>query len=158
MVYKYEWRATKYAIPAQQAGEYIHDLSIKENGITAESLLEHSRDENALLHSCFEWDNTKAAEKYRLNQARGIISNLVAIQINEKPQAPVRSFVSVTETKHSEKGRFMPIVEAITNDKSRVIVLENATRELQQIREKYATLEELFSVWAAIDRILGDKK
>ena len=62
MIYKY--KATQYKVPAQKAGEYLEKLNAKEGGLTAERLLDVSRPKRALLHDCFDWDDTRAAEKY----------------------------------------------------------------------------------------------
>lgn len=153
MVYKY--KATQYKIPAQVAGEYLNELGEKEGGLTAETLLEASRPEEALLHDCFEWDDSLAAERFRLRQARSFIGNIVAVEIQGKPVEKTRAFVSVTETAHREKGVFVPIVTAMSDERSRETVLKNALFELQAFKEKYRTLSELAKVFEAIDELTG---
>ena len=59
---------------AQLVGEQI--LSIGESA-TAQQVLDKGRDDNTELHKCFEWNNDIAAEKYRLDQARSVLRNLV---------------------------------------------------------------------------------
>lgn len=116
MVYKYEYKATRYKVPAQQAGEYIATLTEKEGGITPNRLLDISRDETALLHDCFEWDDTVAAEMHRLNQARFFIRNLVCVKVDSEEKAkPTRAFINVLPAEHA-KGNFKPLVKALTND------------------------------------------
>lgn len=151
MVYKY--RATRYSIPAQAAGEYLHELSEKENGITAEKVLDASRPDDALLHNVFEWDDSAAAEAYRLNQSRDFIGNIVVVQVENKPIEPVRAFVSVSDIAHSEKGIFKPVMQALSHEVDREIVLSNALRELNLFREKYRRLSELKPVFEAIDSL-----
>ena len=158
MVYKYKWRATAYPVPAQKAGEYIHDISEKENGITAERLLELSRDENALMHKCFEWDDTKAAEKYRLKQSGQIINGIVVVAINDKPVEKIRAFASVTSRAHSETGVFKAIARVFSEADSKKIMLENALMELEMFKKKYQTLTELEDVIAAIDDAVREIK
>ena len=114
MVYKFEWKNKRFPVPAQQAGEYLQEICEHEKAVTAERLLELSRAEDALLHKCFEWDDTKAAEKYRLKQSGEIIRNLVAVKISSRTVEPVRAFVSVTPTEydnskgHKQKGTIRP--------------------------------------------------
>lgn len=152
MVYKYKWKATVFPVPAQQAGEYMHDISDREGGLTAERLLELSRDEDALMHNCFEWDDTKAAERYRLSQARYIIRTIVMTKINDEPVKEQRAFVSVTSTEHAEKGCFKPIITALSVEKDRSVVLDNAMRDWSVFKEKYSKLDELAGAIAAFDR------
>lgn len=151
MVYEYKWKGTVFPVPAQQAGEYMHDISEREGGLTAERLLELSRDEDALMHKCFEWDDTKAAEKYRLSQAGYMIRTIVATKINNEPVQNQRAFVSVTQTAHAEKGIFKPIITALAVEKDRAVVLENAMRDWGVFKEKYSKLDELAKAIEAFD-------
>lgn len=162
MVYKYSYRATKYAVPAQQAGEYMQELRKKNGELNKFILLDESRGENALLHNCFEWDDTKAAESYRLDQAQHFISNIVCVLVddekNEKQDKPIRAFVNVADQSHSEKGSFVPVMEALSEEKHRQIVLKNALNELQALRDKYSQLNELVKVFSAIDEVVKENK
>lgn len=152
MVYKYKWKATVFPVPAQAAGEYMHEITEREGSLTAERLLELSRDEDALMHDCFEWDDTVAAEKFRLSQARYIIRTIVATKIDDEPIQEQRAFVSVSQTSHAEKGRFKPLITALAVEKDRSVVLENAMRDWGFFKEKYSKLDELASAIAAFDR------
>ena len=42
----------------------------KKNNLTAREIVEEARKKNSPLHDFFEWDDSIAAEKYRLAQAR----------------------------------------------------------------------------------------
>ena len=152
----YEYRATQYKVPAQVAGEYLEKLSKEEGGLTARALLEKSRPEEALLHECFEWDDTEAAERYRLGQARYFISNVVTVELKGKPIEPTRAFMQVTQREHSEVGIFKPVHVALSDSVSREIVLGNAMREMKSFISKYANLEELAKVIEAMDEVLKD--
>ena len=44
-----------------------------DGSLTASSVLDASRPKDAPLHQVFEWDNKKAAENYRLQQANTVI-------------------------------------------------------------------------------------
>ena len=154
MVYKY--RATQYKVPAQVAGEYLEELGKEEGGLTARLLLEKSRPEGALLHDTFEWDDTEAAERYRLGQARYFISNVVTVELKGKTIEPTRAFVSVTETAHAEVGLYKPIHIALSDSPSRQIVLGNAIREMESFKEKYQNLAELANVISAINEALEE--
>lgn len=55
------------------------------NSATTTQILDKARDEQTELHKCFDWDDAEAAEKWRLQQARHIVCNLV---IKEKSETP----------------------------------------------------------------------
>lgn len=155
MVYKYSYRATRYAVPAQKAGEYLRELKETHGVLNKKILLDESRDDDALLHDCFEWDDTVAAESYRLDQAQKFINNIVCVVVDdhgiERNSEPVRAFVNTAKQENAEKGAFVPLVEALTEEATRKIVLENALRELISLRKKYEALSELASVFKSID-------
>ena len=155
MVYKYSYRATQYAVPAQTAGEYLRSLRETHGVLNKKILLDESRDEEALLHNCFEWDDTVAAEAHRLAQAQQFINNMICVVVDsngvEKNSEPIRAFVNVAKSENAEKGSFVPLVEALSKETTRRIVLENALRELTSLRKKYAALSELATVFECID-------
>ena len=148
----YQWKIDKYPVPAQVAGEEIERIRANSGKgyIEAEDLLESSREDNAPLHSCFEWDVDKAAEKYRLWQARDIIKH-IAVVIQNTPAAPqpVRAFVSIAD--YNDKGKFIQIQKALENNDYRAQVLKNALAELQTFKHKYSVYSELSKVFEAID-------
>lgn len=155
MVYKYSYRATQYAVPAQEAGEYLKKLKESHGVLNKRILLDESRDDDALLHDCFEWDDTAAAESYRLNQAQQFISNLVCVVVDDhgvqRNDEPVRAFVNIAKQENAEKGAFVPLIEALSEESTKKIVLENALRELTSLRKKYDALSELATVFECID-------
>ena len=65
-------------------------------------VLDYARDKNSSLHDCFEWNNGEAAEKYRLWQARQLISiHVTVLRANTKP---VHLFVSMRKDRQNEGG------------------------------------------------------
>ena len=68
------WRfSDMYKADAEKVSKEIESIQ----NATPKNILEFARSENTELHKCFEWDDTKAAEKYRLQQARQIVCNLI---------------------------------------------------------------------------------
>lgn len=158
----YQWKIeNKYPVDAQIAGETIEQIT-RANGkgyIEAEDLLEASKPENAPLHSCFEWDNDKAAEKFRLNQSREIIANIITVTVknsNEVISEPVRAFVSFNNA--NCKGKFIAIESAMKNTDYREQVLKNALFELRNFKQKYNAYSELSKVFSAIDSFADSLK
>lgn len=60
----------------EQIAEY--NKLVEENGgqITYKQIVEFAKDENTALHSVFIWDESKAAYKYWIEQAREFVSNV----------------------------------------------------------------------------------
>lgn len=149
----YEW---KFPMPvdAQIAGEELARIEGEHNSLTPELVLEESREENAVLHPCFEWDDSIAAEKYRLEQAGCLLRNIVitvtktAEEVDAPKDVKVRAYVNVSEEK---KGVYVPIKTALSQENYRKRVLENALSELRMFQNKYAIYAELAGVCKAID-------
>ena len=115
--------------------------------ITPEKVLDIARDENTELHKCFEWDDGIAAEKYRLSQARQLITFLVIR--DEKPNnEPIRVFQI-----SSEKQTYQPITVFMENESEYKTLLKRAKTELVNIRNRYKQLSELEEVFTAIDSL-----
>ena len=119
-------------------------------------VVEFARNENTALHNRFEWDDTEAAEKYRVWQARMIIRmELVVIPETGKKDKLVRSFVSLVSDRKAEqdKGyRFM--VDVLSDTDLRGRLLNEARKDMLIFRRKYSQLTELAKVFAAIDEVM----
>ena len=64
------------------------ELAVLGDNVKPAEIVEAAKDEESELHKCFEWDDTKAAHKYRLTQARTLVLNLVITESKptEEPQ------------------------------------------------------------------------
>lgn len=129
----------------QIAGSVCHELE-ETGGLTPERLLDASKEENAPLHNEFEWDDTVAANNYRLGQAALIIRSIV-VHVEKKEPVPVRAFVRASE----EKGNYQSINVVLQDASSKEFLLRQAARDLYAFKQKYAVLEELCSVFNEID-------
>ena len=81
-----------------------------------------------------------------------LIANVVRVSVDPNANEPnTRAFVNVSLGKG--QGRFKPVLQALSDEDERQIVLENAKREAKAFAEKYATLSELAKVIAAINEL-----
>lgn len=149
---EYDWKI-QMPVQAQIAGEELEKIETENGNLTAELVLENSRDENAVLHPCFEWNDSIAAENYRLVQAGNIIRNITVkvtttADDNQPKEICIRSFVNVSEEK---QGKYIAIQTALSQEKYRERVLKNALNELRMFRNKYSVYTELTNVCKAID-------
>lgn len=146
----YEWKIPKYDIPAQSAGEELERIERAHGAVTPRNLLEESRPGGAVLHGLFEWDDTAAAEKHRLWQAREIIGNIAVVRIlDHTPREPVRAFVNIVQP--DQARGYVSIVKVLSNEDYTRQMLEAALREFIVLREKYAALTELSELFSIID-------
>ena len=123
-------------------------------------VVEFARNPSTALHDHFEWDDSEAAEKYRLWQARAVIR--MELTVIQKPEGekeyPTRLYVSLPSDrrpKDEEHGRgYREIMTVMEDDDLREQLLTEARRDMLIFRRKYNTLRELAKVIAAIGEIV----
>ena len=148
MVYK--WRFYKYPISAEIVGKAIEEIEAEHGEVTAKLLLDKARPKRSKLHGLFEWDDTVAAERWRLDQATKIITAVAVIYDEDEEEHTVRAFANVGA---KNKGSFITMARALSDEESRAIVLRHALEELAAFQSKYDTLSELSEVFAAINAL-----
>lgn len=147
----FEWKSgTRMNVDANVAGNVCSQLE-KTVGLTARSLLDASRPENAPLHSAFEWQDSIAAEKYREEQAGYIIRHIV-VKPEKKEQEPVRAFFTIAP-ENTASPKFESVTTIFANPVKQNTLLAIALKELQAFKHKYAVLKELKPVIDAIDEL-----
>jgi len=121
-----------------------------------EDVVEEARDPRSPLHDQFDWDNTEAARKWRLHQARNLIR--VCVRYLEVPgsqeKVPCRVWVSLTTDRLADGG-YRPLEHVLRLKTTREQLLEDAMREAEAFQRKYAMLSELAEVHEAISRALA---
>lgn len=136
-------------------GQHLEVLRKQEKGeLTPQDVVKDARNPNSPLHPFFEWDDGAAAEQHRLAQARGLIRAVVAIYTSDdKPAVKQRYFVHVPE---GETSHYREAVHALSQTRTREMVLRRALDELKQWRRRYADLQEFAGLIEVIDQI-GDE-
>lgn len=61
----------------------LRELSGENGTLTPEAVVADATSPTSVLHSCFEWDDTKAAHQHRLDQARGLIRIRMTTVVDE---------------------------------------------------------------------------
>ena len=111
----------------------------KHGMLTAEGVLKEAKKKRHPLHNHFDWDNTKAAKRWRVHQANMLISQ-ATVTLTEHETKTVHAFVSIK----TEEGRqFVHTVDAI-NDKQILfqIFIQLHTR-IKSIEEQLTALNLL---------------
>ena len=156
MVYRWGDRRS-YAVDPNVAGKVMEDLAAKE-GLTAQNLVKASRPEDAPLHGCFEWDDRIAADHYRENQARHIITAIEVVRdegrAEEKEKPVVIQAFHALRTDEVEGYEHIETIMSDEEKKERLMQL--AKRDMGIFKDKYSELKRLSKVFSAMDEILED--
>jgi len=143
MVYKFK-TGSRLKADAQKAGEQCAALEA-EGRLTAAELVEENRPKDAPLHGSFEWRDKVAGQLWREHQARHIINSLEVV-MEEGGAEPVRAYFNITVRDPNYYH-----VQTILREQSMTdAMLLTALRELKALERKYAQLEALADVWAAL--------
>ena len=119
--------------------------------ITPVDVVTSARDPKSPLHRHFEWDDSEAAEQWRLAQARTLIAS-VRVKLQSAPERPpLRAFVHIpSPLPHYESAKL-----AMSDPVKRDMILRRALTELDSFKRRYAELSELSQVFDSIDALPG---
>lgn len=124
-----------YHADAQKVADEI--MSIGDDA-TPHQIVEKATDKSTELHKCFTWDNAEAADKWRLHQARHIVTCLVIHQ-ERKPQ----DMLEIRVFYKNDDGGYKPSAHIFTQADEHAKLLQTAYAELAAFKRKYAGLQEL---------------
>lgn len=116
----------------------VHDTLLglyqRDGKLTPESVVEEATDSDSPLHAAFTWDDSEAARKHRLNEARALIRS-VRIHVRTAPEETrrVRAFTHVAPVES-----YVPTDEALSEHRD--VIMDQLLRELENLRRKYSAL------------------
>lgn len=94
------------------------------------------------LFKALQWDDLKAANEYRLSQAR----HLIVVHVVSNEGAPLVVSLSIDR---SAGGGYRAISDLEARPDLQQVMMQDALAELERFRIKYARVEALAEVWAA---------
>lgn len=156
---KYKWKSqARVLIPADKAGATLEQIRAKYAGLKPEYVVNEAKKKTSPLHSYFDWDNTTAASKWRLEQARYLIRMIEVVYVKEsKPDGTdevcvVRAYHPIE--RDGEK-QYTSVIQIMADPDLRQQLLKQAMAELKAWRKKYDDLKEFSRVFEAMDALTG---
>lgn len=149
----YKWKTGYHKVKPDIAGAELERI---ENtiGLTAKNVVKESRPSDAPLHKEFTWDDNIAAEKYREQEARTLIGDIV-IEIDRNAKSvTTRGFVNLSAPSN-KVSEYESIGKVLVDEEKTTALLESAKREMKCFKSKYSTLKELAGVFNEIDKVIG---
>lgn len=138
--YRYSW-TRHYSVDANVAGEII-----RKAGTPERVLLQASNPTNP-LHDLFEWDDSKAAQEYRLVQCRVMVNSLrVEIIDNQQKPRHITAFI-----KKSDRVTYVAVPEADKDDLGAAEL--ECWRHMKRFHRKWKDLQFAQTVIASIQSI-----
>lgn len=162
----FAWKGhTNLPVAADVAGAALDAIARENDGaVMPATVVARSKRRDAPLHEVFEWDDTAAAEQYRLSQAYYLIRSLVVkVQaFPDKEPIETRAYVAVhpgtgQEDVPATRRVYVKVDVAMQQREMREQVLTQALKDLASWRHKYEVLEELADVFVIVDRALAGR-
>jgi len=159
-IYKFKPWARLSGDP-QRVGEELERLRQIEGTIAPEFVVDTARDSESVLHHFFNWDDSAAAEAFRVQQARHLLRSIVVVHAEGiEVKAPVRAFVAVRQAaedavedgaNEATVGSYTSVAAAVRIVRYREQMMRDALRDLDAYRMRYQLLSDLSGWGAAIE-------
>jgi hypothetical protein len=119
--------------------DHLQAIRDERGSLTPALVVEVASDPEHPLHSRFEWDDTIAAHKWRLEQA-GQLLRVTFVVGTKKPQ-DLRAFVAV-KGEDSHTSDYVPTEEAMQDPFTRELVLRAMKRDWLTFKRRYDHMRE----------------
>lgn len=133
----YEWKAgSRMKANAEKVGAELESIK----GVkTPTGVIEMARNAKTELHRCFTWDDSEAAEAYRLEEARAVLRSITVVRSvevpNEEPkQVKVRAYehVDTVDEKGQDVSGYAPIDMVLSNVALRAQVMQRLADTIEE--------------------------
>lgn len=152
----YEWRAgTRISIDPKEVGKELERIAER----NAANVVRAASKSKGALHRCFEWDDAKAGEAHRLEQARYLLRMIVTVEEPTTPEAePVRyRTYEAVQLEASEDDLapamvYVPTREALSDPELREQVMDrlsNTVIRAEEMTKQYEGLVPRFKMTRA---------
>lgn len=125
----------------------------KTYGLTADNLLKKASKKSSSLYEFFDWDNSSAGDKWRLQQARLLINEIKIVVEDKEMYAFENVNVTVEENTKFNSREYKPIVEIMNNEDYRKQLIQKALSEIGYWQERHSDLTELNPIFIAVKEI-----
>jgi hypothetical protein len=135
--------------------EALKEIAKRDGGLLRpQAVVDAARRKESPLHGAFCWNNTEAAEKYRLLQAQQLIRSFrVTVDDNDgaKYETPVFVGVSTDRTEGKAENPYRLADDVAKSADLQAVAESDALEQLRGIKARYEYLKRLGDIWAAID-------
>jgi len=111
----------------EQVAKRLEQLE-QDGRLKARDVVEDARDPDSPLHDCFEWDDSRAAERFRIVQARRLIRTVEYVKLGSKLLVPSVAYVRDPEAKAREGGYVRTVDLASDKDRARAAMRDELAR------------------------------
>jgi len=119
----------------------LTQLAQRNGGVLrVDDVLEEARQEGSILHKHFEWDDSKAAEQYRRDQARALIQRCKITLVDNTP-VQVRAFVSLPSDRDAGGG-YRLTAEVVSDETMKAELVRDIKMTIARWNKKLHLLDQ----------------
>jgi len=138
-------------VTAEQAAEEILRIEKINGSISAQDLIDVSKDPKSVLHPCLDWEDRVAGPKWRLEQSRSLLASPRVIIVAGEPPRPLMLNVILTDTK---KPAYMNSPAVMSNADYSIQAYKRAFAEFANGGKRFQNIKELYEIYSeAMERV-----
>jgi len=148
---KYQWKMKSLA-KGLEPEQVIRELETVENlygQLTAENIVSYASKGECLLAQLFEWDDSKAAHQYRLQQARTVLNN-IEVKIHSDGEAKELPVYEVVQKGNGQQ--YKNVADLDEDDLKQVKAA--ARQQIASAKQKLAAYSEFDHVIKNLNQVL----
>lgn len=153
-VEKAKWKSGQHkGVDPGDALAVIEEIRETSGGFaTSAAIVDAARAKGSVLHPLFEWDDTVAAEKFRLRQAGEVVRNLEIEVITSGYEKPAYYSVSYINEEKSVRGYTTEAV-VLENPALRDSAVQEALNNIRGWVARYGHLKDMSPISAAVKKV-----
>jgi len=145
-------------------GRLCDELVARDGKVDPAAFVDSCRPKGHALHDAFEWDDKVCGERWRREQAQGLITAVVIVDTDRPETAAFLHIPDVVMVEGNEEalpsgsaraGGYLPRDVVMQTEEFRVYTLRRAVADLVALRRKYDGLKELASVFGEVDKVIS---
>jgi hypothetical protein len=129
----------------------LEQLRERDGVVDPREVVEYAKNPQTALHSFFEWDNSVAAEKYRVQQARELIRAIVTVV--DPGDTPIVTRAYVRLSTDGQQAGYRLATDVLSDPEQREVYVRDAMREFAILRKRYQHIVELAALFSTMDEI-----
>ena len=153
-VKNYAWKIPSFAknIDINLAIEEMERIESLYGSLTPQNILDASRPKNALFHTLFQWDDTLAAEHYRLQQARTILNNIEVTVVSDGSPKQINVYEVVKQPSSNQIYKSINSMTVSDID----FIKQRTLKELTILKDKLSIYKEFSKVTSSLHQAIED--
>lgn len=157
---QFVWKSgARLKADAQSVGVALERLQKKHaDALTPRIVVDAARPKGSQLHACFEWDDVRASELYREQQARHVLGSIRVVIVEDDSvddEQIKRVYVNVEQRVGNDlERRYVPVARLSEDRALYRQVLAQAAKDIAAFRARYAEFASIADVAKAAERAL----